>query len=547
LVRQCSAAFRNAPVISVVVPVYNPPAEYLEAMIASVRVQTYPHWELCLADASTHPHVRPILEKHREQDPRVKVAYLAKNDGIVGNSNAAITLAQGEFLALLDHDDTLAPFALFEVAQAILRSPDADFLYSDEDKLDSQGRRVLPYFKPGWSPDTLRTHNYICHLAVLRRSLVIKIGGFRPGYDGSQDHDLLLRAGEHARQVIHIPQILYHWRMHPNSTAANPDSKTYAYEAGRRAVADHLARTGHHAEVLHGETVGYYQPIYRVHPQPLVSIIVPNRDQPQLLQGCVDAIKQSGHAHFELLIVENGSKDPATDQLYTELARDPRIRILPYSGAFNYSAVNNFAVSQASGELLLFLNNDVRLVDPRWLEVLVRFAVQPGVGAVGAKLLYEDGTIQHAGIALGLGGIAGHMHLHYPGLAKGHMCRLLYSQNVSAVTGACLMTTKSAFEQVGGFDEGFALAYNDVDLCLKLRQAGYRIIWAPDARLTHLESKSRGSDLSPERAERLARESALFQAKWQALLDAGDPYYSPHFRRDRPDFVLNLSQKEQQS
>jgi len=538
--KQRQVRFNPAPVISVVVPVYNPPAEYLTAMIDSVTGQTYPHWELCLADASPAPHVRSILEAAAAADPRVKVRFLTANLGIVGNSNAAIELANGEFVALLDHDDTLAPFALAEMALAIGQNPQADLLYSDEDKLDANGKRVLPYFKPGWSPDTLRTHNYICHLAVLRRTLVDKIGGFRAGYDGSQDHDLLLRAGEQARQVVHIPKILYHWRMHANSTAANPDSKTYAYEAGRRAVEDHIRRVGMPGEVHHGVTVGYYRPVYHLRTQPLISVIVPNRDQPELLRGCVEALTASGYANFELLIVENGSTDPATFALYQELTKLPNVQLLTWDRPFNYSAVNNFAAARANGELLLFLNNDVKRISTEWLEAMARIAIQPGVGAVGAKLYYADDTIQHAGVALGLGGVAGHMHLHFPRSAKGHMCRLQYTQNVTAVTAACLLTPRAAFHAVGGFDEGFALAYNDVDLCLKLIAEGYRIVWTPDAELYHLESKTRGSDQDADKIERLQREAALFRQKWSAELARGDCYYSPHFRRDRPDFALQL-------
>ncbi len=541
LERQPSMRFASTPTISIVVPVYNPPGEFLVAMIDSVIQQTYPHWELCLADASPAAHVRPILERFAASDSRIRVKFLERNLGIVGNSNAAIELATGEFIGLLDHDDTLAVNALHAMATAINSNPEADFLYSDEDKLDPRGNRVLPYFKPGWSPDTLRTHNYVCHFTVLRRSMVERIGGFREGYDGSQDHDLILRAGEAARRVVHIPQMLYHWRMHANSTAANPESKTYAYEAGRRAVADHLARIGRQADVHHGETVGYFQPVYHLVRQSLVSVIIANRNSAKLLRDSVAAVQRSGYANWELLIVENGSTEPETFALYEELQADSRVRILHWEKPFNYASVNNFAASQANGEMLLFLNNDVRMVKSDWLEVLMRFGMQPGVGAVGAKLFYEDGSIQHAGIALGLGGVAGHLHLHYPGSAKGQMCRLLYTQNVSAVTGACLLTQREVFQLVGGFDEGFVLAYNDVDYCMKLSATGLSIIWTPHAELIHLESKTRGSDEPMEAKQRREAEAALFQRKWQVALQSGDPYFSLHFRRDRPDFALKLS------
>jgi O-antigen biosynthesis protein len=541
LERQRKKPHPRTPVFSVVVPVFNPPAAYLEAMLASVVEQTYSHWQLCLADASTAPHVRPILEKFAAAEPRAVVKFLDANLGIAGNSNAAVELATGEFVCLLDHDDTLAPFALHELAATVNADPAADFLYSDEDKLDPQGDRVDPYFKPDWSPETLRSRNYICHLTCLRRDLLTAIGGFRTGFDGSQDYDLVLRATEQAKKIVHLPQVLYHWRIHPASTAGNQASKMYAYDSGRKAVAEHLTRCGVDATVHDGPILGTYHVVYHLRTQPLVSVVIPNKDHPDVLARCVESLAKSSYANYELLVVENGSTDPRTHALYAELRRQPHVRIVEWTKPFNYAAVNNFAAAQANGELLLFLNNDIESINPDWLEELVKLAVQPGVGAVGAKLLYADDTIQHAGIVVGMGGVAGHGHLHYPRTAAGHGQRLLYTQNVAAVTGACLLMPRAVFRQIGGFDEGFVLAFNDVDICLQVLRAGYRVVWTPEAELYHLESKTRGPEDTPEKQARFKREYDLFHAKWGAFLKAGDPYYSPHFRLDRHDYALRAA------
>jgi GT2 family glycosyltransferase len=538
LAKQREHRFARTPTISVVVPVYNPPVEYLRAMIESVLGQTYPQWNLCLADASDAADVRALLVDFARREPRVRVRHLDRNDGIVGNSNAALAMAGGEFVALVDHDDTLAPFALYEMVAAINARPDADLFYSDEDKIDFHGQRVEPNFKPDWSPETLRSRNYICHLTVIRRSLVEAIGGFRPGFDGAQDHDLVLRATERAAGVVHIPHVLYHWRMHPQSTAANKGSKGYAYEAGRRAVQDHLDRLRIDASVHPGAVLGTYQVVYHLRTQPRVTVIVPNKDNPEMLARCVDSLAKGSYANYELLIVENGSERPETFAFYAELRKQPHVRILEWTRPFNYAAVNNFAATHATGELLLFLNNDIQAISPDWLEALVKVAVQPGVGAVGAKLLYADDTIQHAGIVVGMGGVAGHSFLAFPRQAPGYGQRLLFTQNVAAVTGACLMCRRAVFEQVGGFDEGFVLAFNDVDLCLQILAAGHRVVWTPDAELYHFESKTRGYEDTPEKQRRFKREYDLFHLKWAAFLKAGDPYYSRHFRLDRPDFAL---------
>ena len=531
--------FATAPTISVVVPVFNPPAEFLEAMVKSVRMQTYANWELCLADASSLPHVKPLLEAFASQDTRIKLQFLENNLGIAGNSNAALALATGEFVALLDHDDLLAPFALHELATAIAANPQAEFFYSDEDKLDTAGVRVEPNFKPDWSPETLRSRNYICHLLMLKRSLVERIGGFRAEFDGAQDYDLVLRASEVAKGILHIPQVLYHWRMHAASTALNKGSKNYAYDHGKKALAEHLARVGVDASVHDGPSLGMYHVVYHLRTQPLVTVIIPNKDHSEILARCIESLAKASYANYELIVVENGSLLPETHAYYAGLKHDPRVRILEWTKPFNYAVVNNFAAHAARGELLLFLNNDIESINPDWLEELVKQAVQPGVGAVGAKLYYADDTIQHAGIVVGMGGVAGHSHLNYPRRAPGHMQRLQYAQNVAAVTGACLLMPKLVFDEIGGFDEGFVLAFNDVDLCLQVLANGYRIVWTPDAELYHLESKTRGPEDTEEKQKRFKREYDLFHLKWGEFLKAGDPYYSRNFRLDRPDFALN--------
>ena len=538
LATQRQHKFARSPVISIVVPVFNPPLPYLEALINSVKAQTYQHWELCLADASSEELTRVALNAVVRSDPRFKLHQLESNLGIAGNTNAAIALATGQYVAFADHDDTLASFALFEVAKAINDHPDAELFYSDEDKLDTVGERVEPNFKPDFSPETLLSRNYICHLTVVKRELVEQLGGIRTGFDGAQDYDFVLRASEVAKRVVHIPAVLYHWRMHAASTASNKGSKSYAFDNGKKAVAEHLDRIGVEASVHDGPILGTYHVIYHLRTQPLVSILIPNKDHADVLKRCLDSLAKSSYANYEVVIIENGSTQPETQRYYESLKASPNIRIVPWTKPFNYAAVNNFAAHQARGELVLFLNNDIEAINPDWLEELVKLAIQPGVGAVGAKLYYADDTIQHAGIVVGMGGVAGHGHLNYPREAAGHGQRLQYTQNVAAVTGACLLMKKSVFNEIGGFDEGFVLAFNDVDLCLQVLKHGYRVVWTPGAELYHLESKTRGPEDTPEKEARFKREYDLFHNKWGEFLRNGDPYYSKHFRLDRPDYAL---------
>ena len=540
LERQRGTRFPREITVSIVTPTYETPAPFLRALLESVRQQTYARWELCVADGgSRSPQVRAILEEAARQDARIKVVFLPQNEGIAGNTAAALALAGGEFVAFLDHDDTLAPFALFEVVKAVHAEPEADVLYSDEDVIDARGgRRTDPQFKPDWSPDALTSRNYICHLAVYRRELVGRVGGVRPGFDGSQDYDLVLRATEQARKVVHVPQVLYHWRQHGGSSAGDVRAKLYAVEAGRKALQEHLNRRGVAGAVANGPVPGVYRTTYAVAGRPLTSIIIPNRDQAAILARCIDSLARTVYDRYEILLVENNSRDPATFAYYRKLGGRPNLRLLTWDRPFNYSAVNNFAAARAQGDVLLFLNNDVEVINADWLERLLEHALRPEVGAVGAKLYYPDDTVQHAGVVLGVGAVAGHVHLGAARGAPGYCCRLLSVQNYSAVTGACLMTRRSVFEELRGFDEDFPLAFNDTDLCMRVRRAGYRIVWTPWAELYHHESATRGHEDTPEKKARFHAEMSRFLLKWGDVVGRGDPFYSPNLSTQDGNFSV---------
>lgn len=539
LAAQRGARFTHAPRISIIVPTYNTAERFLRPMVESVLAQTYANWELCVADGSdAQSPCRALLAGYAEREPRIRLACLPANKGIVGNSNAALALATGQFVAFLDHDDTLAPQALYEIACAVNYTPDADVIYSDEDILSEDGRRRYgPHFKPDWSPDVLRSHNYICHLLVLSRDLVTQVGGFRDGFDGSQDYDLALRATEVARRIVHVPRILYHWRCHAGSTAGNAHSKRYAYDAGRRALQDHLARTARAGEVALGAGMGVYQVTYQHTNRPLVSVIIPSKDSVETLRRCIDSVRSAGYRNTECVIVENHSRDRETFEYYRQVA-STTIRVVEWRDRFNYATVNTFGVRHARGEMLLFLNNDVEAISPDWLDRLLDHGMRPEVGAVGAKLLYPDGTIQHAGMILGIHGSVGHSHRYVPGTSHGYGHRLVATQNVSAVTGACLLMRRSVFEEVGGFDEQFAMEFNDVDLCLKVREKGYSVVWTPYARLTHHECKTRGPRDSAAKRVLYEQERALFKAKWDGVLSKGDPFYNVNLTLKDESFSL---------
>jgi GT2 family glycosyltransferase len=528
------------PLISVLMPTYNSPLKFLDQAIWSVRKQLYPHWELCIADdASTDPAVRQLLERHCAEEPRIKVVYRAQNGHIAACTNSALALVQGEFVALFDHDDMLTEDALYWMAEAINRHPDAGLVYSDEDKVDGANRRFDPNFKPDLNYELLLAQNYISHLGVYRAALIQRLGGFRSGFDGAQDHDLVLRVIEQLApaQVVHVPRVLYHWRAISGSTALAAGEKNYAAEAARKAVAEHLARSGVVAEVLPAPEaptmtrVRYAQP----QPQPLVSIVIPTRDRADLLGMCLDTlVERSTYANYEVIIVDNGSVEETTRQLFARLPKD-RFRIVRDEQPFNFSTLNNLAARQANGSLICLMNNDIEILTPDWLEEMVSFAVRPEIGCVGARLWYPDGRLQHAGCVLGVGGIAGHAHKMLPRGYAGYFARAIMHQSLSVVTAACLLVRRDVFEQVGGLDEQLAIAFNDVDFCLRVRAAGYRNVWTPYAEMVHHESASRGEDDTRAKLARFAGEIAFMQQRWGDQLQA-DPAYNPNLSGVYDDF-----------
>ena len=537
--RAGAEAFDRTPLISVLMPVYNPRPEWLVAAIESVRRQIYPHWELCFADdASSDPAIRPILERYAQADPRIAVRFRARNGHISAASNSALELARGEWVALLDHDDVLAEHALFWVADAVNRHPEARLIYSDEDKIDVEGRRCDPYFKCDWNLDLFYSHNLITHLGVYDTALVREIGGFREGFEGAQDYDLALRCSERLGPgaIHHIPRVLYHWRVHGESTAQAAAAKPYAMLAGERALNEHLRRCGiaARAELIgHGYRVRYALPAS----PPLVSLIIPTRNGIPLIRRCVASIlEKTTYANYEILIVDNGSDDPATLGFFDEIRSDARVRVVRDDRPFNFSALNNAAVQHAAGVVVGLLNDDIEVIAPDWLAEMVSLALQPAIGAVGARLLYPNDTLQHGGVVLGLGGLAAHAHRKAARYGHGYCGRASLLQSFSAVTAACLVIRKSIYEELGGLNEtDLQVAYNDVDFCLRVRAAGYRNVWTPYAELYHHESATRGPEDTPEKQARFAREAAYITARWGTLL-RDDPAYSPNLTLDDEDF-----------
>lgn len=518
------------PPLSVLMPVYNPPERWLRRAIDSVREQVYEHWELCIADdASTEPYVRPLLERYAAADPRIRFVSRTENGHISQASNTALELARGEFVALLDHDDELAPDALAEVALCLAARPDTDIVYTDEDKIDEEGRRYTPYFKPDYLPDLLTGQNCLSHLSVYRTALVRAVGGFRPGYEGSQDWDLALRVIDRTTpdRVRHVPKVLYHWRAVSGSTAREVSEKNYSLDAARRALLDHFARRGIAVEVR-PVPGSHWQIVYPLPARPpLVSIIIPTHNAATLLRTCVASIfARTDYAPYEIVIVNNRSDDPETLAFFAELAREPNVRVIDYDAPFNFSALNNFAVRQTRGDVVCLLNNDIEVITGRWLDEMVSHALRPEIGAVGAMLYYPNLTVQHAGVVLGLGGVANHAFVNQAHGTDGQMNRARLVQNYSAVTGACLAIRRAVFEQVGGFNEtDLAIAFNDIDFCLRVRAAGYRNLWTPFAEFFHHESASRGKEDTPEKKARFAREVAYMRRTWNDQLDH-DPAYN---------------------
>jgi GT2 family glycosyltransferase len=527
------AGWSDPPTISVLMPVYDPAPKVLNAALASLRAQIYPHWELCAVDdASTDPAVGRLLARAAASDPRIRVMRRAENGHIARASNDALAMARGPWCAFMDHDDALAEDALYEVARAVRQDPNLVLVYSDEDKIDGKGRRFEPYFKPDFDRELLYGQNYINHLTAVRSEALRALGGLRPGFEGSQDHDLLLRltAGLDPARIRHVPRVLYHWRAAGGSGTFSDRALARAEAARLAALAEAVAPSGARAE---RGPEGFNRLIHPLpSPPPRVSVIVPTRDRADLLATTLDGLLAgTDYPDLEVLILDNDSREPETAALFARYANEPRMRILPAPGPFNFSDLSNRGAAAATGSVLLFLNNDIEILEAGWLEEMVRHAVRPGIGAVGAKLLYPDGTIQHGGVVLGIDGVASHSHLGVPGSDPGYFARMVLTHEVSAVTGACLATPASVFAEIGGFDaQALKVAFNDVDFCLKVRAAGYRIVWTPFAKLVHHESKSRGAEDTPEKRARFEAEMNTMLNRWGPELRA-DPYYNVNLSR----------------
>ncbi len=563
---QEETVFEKNVKISILVPLYNTPENFLREMIGSVQWQTYQNWELCLADGSdaAHEDVGRICREYADADARVKYHKLEKNEGISGNTNECLKMATGEYIGLFDHDDVLHPCVLFEYVKAI-NEQGADYLYCDETtfKDGSIDNMITLHFKPDYAIDNLRANNYICHFSCFKKDLLEGMELFRKQFDGSQDHDMILRLTDKAKKVVHIPKLLYYWRSHAGSVASDISAKSYAIEAARGAVADHLRAHGYeHFKITSTrafETI--FKVSYEIIGNPKISIVIANKDHVEDLRRCISSIREkSTYDNYEVIVVENNSQTPEIFDYYNEItdenyekkqgnsmvaSDDGKIKLVTYEGSFNYSAVNNLGVKAADGEYILLLNNDTQVITVNWMEELLMYAQRKDVGAVGGKLYYANKTIQHAGVVLNLGAhrTAGHTHYGQSRENLGYMGRLCYTQNVSAVTGACLLVKKKLFDEVGGLDESFEISLNDVDFCLKLRQLGYLNVFTPFAELYHFESISRGLDDQGEKAQRYNEESRRFREKWKTVLEQGDPYYNVNFSLDRSDYSLKIEEK----
>jgi len=537
------AAKSGGPRFSIVMPVYNPVPSQLAEAIASVMAQTYPHWELCICDdASTDPAVWSLIDEWMQRDPRIRAERLVVNGGIARASNAALSMAQADYVALLDHDDVLSRWALDRMANAIRNRPAGDIFYSDEDKLDEHGKRCEPHFKPAWNPDLLHSINYFGHLLVVRRAVLEAVGGFRVGFDGSQDYDLILRcvAASGAGRIIHVPGVLYHWRKSHGSTAQSLGAKSGAHPSGVAALQEQIGSLGAYV------TDGPFATSYRVHfplpsAPPCVTIMVPTRNGGDTLQQCLDSIlQQTVYPNYEILIIDNQSSEPKTLSLLSRYQLDKRVTVVSYDAPFNFSKINNFGARHAAGDALLLLNDDVEVVTPDWLDEMVSRLYQPGIGVVGAKLMYPDGRIQHAGVILGIGGVAGHSHKYYPRQHSGYFGRLVLPQTVAAVTGACLLVKKADYDLIGGLDEiNLPIAFNDVDFCLRLGERNLRTVWTPFAELLHYESLSRGQEDTPEKRNRFAAEVQYMKTRWHDQL-LHDRHYHPCLTLEHEDLSLSF-------
>ena len=548
LEEQKNTKFKIEPKFSLVVPMYNTPVNFFEELVDCFINQTYSYWELCLADGSPkeNEEIKPILEK----DERIKYKFLNENKGISGNTNEALKLATGDYIALLDHDDLIPSFCLYELTKTINEHPDVEFIYTDEDKIETtQATRRDPHFKPDFAIDTLRSNNYITHLSVFKKELMDKLGGFRDKYNGAQDFDIIMRACEESKKIIHIPKVLYHWRVHPNSTAMVADAKPYAYEAGIKVIEDHLERQGLKAKVTHGGDIpGVYEVEYEVEGNPKVSIIIPNKDSVKILKNCINSIlKLTTYDNYEIVIVENNSTNPKTFDYYEMIQKLDKVRVVKYEEkGFNYSKIINFGVKNCpDSEFVVQLNSDTELLTPNWLEKFIGYAQRKDVGAVGARLYYEDKSIQHAGIGIAICDLAANLLTNTPNGFHAYFGRECLTQDLSAVTGACLFSRRSIYEEVGYMDkENFAVALNDVDFCLKIRQKGYLIVYNPYVEFMHYESKTRGYEDSPEKQARFERECNNFRTKWRKVLDAGDPYSNINFDKNTAQYNVRTDKIE---
>lgn len=544
LEKQKNEKWKRKPLISIVVPVYNTPQVFLRQMIESVQNQSYSEWELCIGNASPeNKEMKKILEEYKN-DARIKEVEIPENKGISQNTNRAMEIASGELIGLLDHDDLLAPNALYEIAKAVNEYPDAEVIYTDEDKVTTDLKEHFqPHLKPDFNLDLLRSNNYICHFFVASRDLIKRVGGFRPEFNGAQDYDLILRCTEQAKQIVHIPKILYHWRVHKASTADNPASKMYAFDAGKRAIEEHLVRCRTKGTVQHTKDLGFYRVKYEVCGEPLVSIIIPNKDQSEALKKCLDSIREkTSYRNYEIIIVENNSEEPETFAFYKKIAGE-KIKVVTWEGEFNYSAINNFGVRHARGDYLLLLNNDVEIINGDWLTEMLSHCQRKEVGIVGAKLYYPDNTIQHAGIIIGIGGVAGSVFVGLPRAFSGYLHKASIQLDLSAVTAACMLVKRSVFEQVGGLEEKLKVAFNDVDFCLRVREKGYLVVYDPYAELYHYESKTRGAEDTKEKIRRFQTEIEYMRSHWIGLLKKGDPYYNCNLSLTKWDYSLKNNQR----
>ena len=543
LEKQRETTFEYMPKISIVVPMYNTPEKYFKELLESITEQTYENWELCLADGS--PEKAEYLEDLIQPlGDKIKYKLLSENKGISGNSNEALKLVTGDFIALLDHDDIIPKFALYEIVKTINENPDVDFIYTDEDKiLEENEKRISPHFKQDYAIDTLRSYNYICHFSIFKKELMDKLGGFNSEFDGSQDYDLILRATEQAKHIVHIPKILYNWRISSTSVASGAAAKPYAYEAAKRAILASIERHGiQGAKVEDSRIIGLYKVTYPVKGEPKISIIIPNKDHKKDLKRCIKSILKSTYKNYEIIIVENNSKEKNIFKYYKKLEKNPNIKIEKCEmSIFNYSKLNNYGASKASGEYFVFLNNDTKIITNNWLETIISNCQREEIGAIGAKLIYKNKRIQHAGVVLNLTGTAGHVNWNEKENNPGYFGRIMIQQNVSAVTGALLGVSKKIFDQVNGFDETFPIAYNDVDFCLKIQDIGKLITYNPYIEAYHYESQSRGYEDTEEKQKRLKKEENKLKKKWKKYFDVTDKYYSPNLRTDVPNMRIKFN------